>query len=476
MWLTVDPARHLPAQALGIDTVALEADARFLSHDRLLGRDTGSEGARIAAKYIAAQCHAIGLDQVGGVFQHPVPLVVAQVTADTKLIIEHFNRREEFTSATDFIPGRGTRGTLVGFSGPAVFVGTSGEVSSTGAPTIPLNGAVAVVAGRATRQAAVWLAAYGATGIVQLIAPIEQYEALRDQIGTSRFFTSSGDVGSSYHLVLPTILAAPPVARSLLAEAVSRRGRIIPQILRRRVAVQLSLDARAVDATNVVCLLPGSSPTARDTVIAFAAHYDHLGVGLPDATGDTVYNGFSDNAAGVAMLLAIARIMRAAPPSHSVLFLFFTGEERGLLGSDYYVTHPLVPLDRMLAVLTLDAGAPPAPPTSWELAGVDSTGLGRIALDVAGRAGWQIKTSHARPNSDYYPFTLKDVPGLLIIPGQGPYEGLSSDESLALRRRWDRYHLPSDEWDPQFPLDGLARYAEFAVLIARELDGRPDLR
>jgi Zn-dependent M28 family amino/carboxypeptidase len=237
--------------------------------------------------------------------------------------------------------------------------------------------------------------------------------------------------------------------------------------------VHVALEQRPADAANVACLLPGAGAERSDTAIVFTAHYDHLGFGAPDESGDSLYNGFSDNAAGVAMLLAIAQSLagdRSDPLGYSAVFLFPSGEERGLLGSDYYVVNPLWPLERTAAVINLDAGAPPAPPTSWHLAGVDSTGLGAVAIGIAAERDWDIATSSARPNSDYYPFAREGVPALFIIPGPAPYEGLTADSSKALRRRWDHYHQPGDEWAEDFPFSGLGRYAGYALLVAREID------
>jgi Zn-dependent M28 family amino/carboxypeptidase len=153
-----------------------------------------------------------------------------------------------------------------------------------------------------------------------------------------------------------------------------------------------------------------------------------------------------------------------------VIFLFLVGEERGLLGSDFYVARPLWPLDRTEAAINIDAGAPPGELTTWRLAGVDSTGLGRVALNVAREQSWSATTSPPRANSDYYPFVREGVPGVFIIPGSGPFEGLSADSSDALRKRWDHYHQPADHWSNDFPFAGLARYAEYGYLIARALD------
>lgn len=173
------------------------------------------------------------------------------------------------------------------------------------------------------------------------------------------------------------------------------------------------------------------------------------------------------------MLLAIAQAMTQDPSArlrHAVLFLFLAGEERGLLGSDYYVLNPLWPLSRTRAVINIDAGAPPAPPASWRLAGVDSSGLGGLALAATAERGWTATTSPPRANSDYYPFVREGVPAVFIIPGNQPYEGLTVDSSAALRKRWDHYHQPADEWAEDFPFAGMARYAEYAYMIARAVD------
>lgn len=221
-------------------------------------------------------------------------------------------------------------------------------------------------------------------------------------------------------------------------------------------------------AYNVAALIPGSDPARRDEVVAFTAHYDHLGIAPPDENGDSIFNGFSDNAAGVAMLLAIADAIRKDPPARSTLFLFFTGEEQGLLGSTYYVSAPLVPLERTVAVINLDAGAPPAPPVTWRIAGGTQSSLGQDAERIAKEHGWTAQLQSARPNSDYWPFIQKGVPAAFIIPGRD-WEGLSPEEAQRLFERWDRYHQRGDEWKPDFPWTGLQRYAELGLALGRHV-------
>jgi Zn-dependent M28 family amino/carboxypeptidase len=154
-----------------------------------------------------------------------------------------------------------------------------------------------------------------------------------------------------------------------------------------------------------------------------------------------------------------------------VLFLFFTGEERGLLGSTYYATNPIVPLADMRALINLDAGAPPAPPLNWRIAG-DSAILGPLARDVAERHGWSVQFSAATPNSDYWPFARRGVPAAFLVPGD-EWEGTSRARQAELRRRWDHYHAASDHWAEDFPFAGLARYATFALELGRAAARRP---
>lgn len=235
-------------------------------------------------------------------------------------------------------------------------------------------------------------------------------------------------------------------------------------------------DGAEYHGVNVVGRIRGTRFPDRHIVVT--AHYDHVGIGQPDERGDSIYNGFSDNAAGVAMLLAIAEKMRDAPPARSVLFLFFTGEERGLLGSSYYVTAPAVPLERVAAVINLDAGAPAAPPRNWKIAGGKLSTLGDMASAVAQRNGWIADHTDPSPNSDHWPFLRQGVPAIFIIPGQD-WEGVTRLEKEALQHRWENYHQPADEWHPDFPLQGLKRYAELALQIgfeAGDAKERPRIR
>lgn len=458
------PARQpATAGAAPIDTLDLRAHTAVLAHDSLGGRGTGSPGADLAAAYIAAECRKLGLVPPGDDYFQAVPQVELSIGPGTTLTLERDTSRLEFRHPEHFLPDFGTGSGLSSFSGPLVYVNTPVEPEA-----LPdLRGAIVTTLGPAgDGDGLALLERRGAAGILQLGADARAFNPY------VRLSLDDPAIPGSLTPPLPVIVAGPALTRAALEGTPLASGTPLPSgSLGRRVTLRLDAARRPVSGRNVACLLPGADPRHRDTAIAFTAHYDHLGVGPPDQRGDSIYNGFSDNAAGVAMLLAIARAMKEhAEPRHSALFLFFTGEEHRLLGSDYYVARPLWPLARVRGVINLDAGAPAAPPASWRIAGGQGSPLGLLAVDVALARGWSATTSPARANSDYFPFARSGVPAIAVIPGPGRYQGLTADSSESLRRRWDFYHQPGDEWSADFPFSGLRRYAEYAYLIAVALD------
>jgi len=461
---------------LPIDTLSMRAQTYYLAHDLLEGRATGTVGADLAAEYIASECKELGLLPAGDKYTQPVPLEEATIGLGTSLSLTRLGRQTRFSYPIDFTPNEGSRETLTAFRGPGIYVGVAEDLIAEHVDTVDIQGAVAVTTGpRITTEVADLLKARGAVAVVQLIPDERVYNLYLGSRGSTRMYHQDISVQSSFIPSLPSVLAGPRLSANLVAGALHGNDvRVGPLGL--VVEFEIAQSRKTVSAKNVACLLPGSDSAVADTAIAFSAHYDHLGVvALGDTAGDAIYNGFADNAVGVAMLLGIARAMAFDldhPVRHSMLFLFFVGEERGLLGSDYYVSRPYWPLEQTKAVINIDAGAPPGLLVNWSLSGVDSTGLGGLAIDIARARGWQVSTSPAAANSDYYPFVREGVPGVFVKPGPGAYEGLSADSSDVLRHRWRYYHDPQDEWTEDFPFVGLQRYAEYAYLIAKGLDLR----
>ncbi len=472
-----------PAPLPSIDSMAIRAHTYLLAHDLLEGRGTGRRGADIAALYLATEAERLGLRGAGpdGSFYQTVPVVEATIdSARTRLALVREGAREAFAYGAGFIPNVGTTRTLVPFSGELVFLGTPQDLLKAHADLPPLAGRVAVVLGTfgADIRAADTLRARGAAGVIHLVGSEEAYALYTRSRGPSRMFLdpAAGAV-SSFIPDIPAVLASPALQRAIVA-ALPGGGTAPPAgpvvLAGLRVEVEIGVTARPVPARNVAALLPGADPALAGEVVAFTAHYDHLGISTPDARGDSIYNGFSDDAAGDAMLLAIAKAMQAGPrPARSVLFLFLTGEERGLLGSDYYAAHPLIPAARTVADINLDAGAPPGPCVNWRLAGADSSTFGAQAIEVARRAGWAALPAAASPNTDYFPLLRIGIPAVFVVPGPEPYEGMTAEASNALRQRWDNYHQAGDNWYADFPFRGLVRYADYALRLGYAVASGP---
>jgi hypothetical protein len=461
--------------AQDIDTLALRGHTRFLADDLLLGRGTGTQGERLAATYIVSQLIQLGLQPIGGAFLHPVPLRAARITDDSRVSIISDADSSSFDLGSGFVVNAGGRGAFRDFRGRAVLLGPP-EHAARLIEGRSLAGRVAVFTGPLGTHARALIPALlraGAEAIVVLVADEATFDLFSRSRGDTRYYVDAPVDDPVWQPALPVILAGPAMSAALT------RGIAVPRALRdgsathpvdfgRTVSARIRTVTRDVAAANVAAVLPGSDPALRNDYVVYTAHYDHLGVSVPDENGDSIYNGFSDNAAGVAMLLAIAEALRPQPPARSVAFLFFTGEERGLLGSSHFAATSPIPAARIAGVINLDAGAPPVPPVSWRIAGGTETPLGQRARQLAEARSWTATLSPASPNSDYWPFLQRGVPSIFIIPGD-QWQNTSAAEREALRRRWDRYHRADDHWQPDFPFAGLRRYAEFAMLVGLDL-------
>lgn len=457
-----------------IDTLALRAHTRFLSDDLLRGRGTGTEGERVAAAYLESQLISLGLDGIGlrGAFQLPVPLRSATILPSSSLTVTISDLTESFEYGRTFIVNTGGAKSFRDFSGNVLYAGAAITALPLLRASTDLRGSIIAFNGSLGSDALAivpLLIERGASGVILLVNDPAQFDLYVRSRGESRFFAAENVADPVWQPDIPEIIAGPAVIRKMFSrspEAAAAKSLTALVPLSLKADVHISSELHDVPAYNVGGIIRGSDPHRTDIVV-YTAHYDHLGISVPDARGDSIYNGFSDNAAGCAMLLAIAEAFRKHPPPYSVAFLFFTGEERGLLGSSYLAAFPPFPFSRIKALINLDAGAPPVPPVSWRLAGgTEVAALGTVAVDIAKRSHWQTTLSAASPNSDYWPFLHRGVPAVFIIPGN-EWENTTKAQHDALMARWDHYHEAADEWSPNFPFAGLARYAGYALALGR---------
>ena len=245
------------------------------------------------------------------------------------------------------------------------------------------------------------------------------------------------------------------------AKAAARRRDFQPVPLKASLNATLQAKVATITSHNVVGLFPGKKHPA-ETVI-YSAHWDHLGIGKPDARGDTIYNGAVDNGTGISMLIEQARAFAKGPrPDRSIVFLAVTAEEKGLLGSEYYATHPLYPLAKTVGVLNTDAMNVWGREKNFSISGTARLDLLDDLIDE-GKRTRRYFTPDPHPESggfyrsDHFSFAKQGVPAISFESGNDLVNGgTARGEALAKEYVEKRYHQPADEFSTEWDLGGMA--------------------
>ncbi|ASN02824.1 M28 family metallopeptidase [Xanthomonas citri pv. malvacearum] len=236
-----------------------------------------------------------------------------------------------------------------------------------------------------------------------------------------------------------------------------------------RLSASYQVKSDVITSHNVVARLEGSKHP--DETVIYSAHWDHIGVGKPDARGDTIFNGALDNASGTAALLELARGFAKGPtPERSVVFLAVTAEEKGLLGSEFYASKPLYPLDTTVAVINMDGMNPFVPSRDFGIYGTAKLELLDQLKSVAAQSKLRY-TPDPKPQagyffrSDHFSFAKRGVPALSYAAGQDwEVGGVAAGKAAADDYTAKRYHQQGDEWKPDWTFAGAAR--DLGVLYA----------
>ncbi len=258
------------------------------------------------------------------------------------------------------------------------------------------------------------------------------------------------------------------------AKAAAKRRDFKPIDLKATVNATANANVSTITSHNVVGLLPGKK-YPNETLI-YSAHWDHLGVGRPDANGDNIYNGAVDNATGIAQLIEQGRRFALEPrPQRSVVFLAVTAEEKGLLGSEYYATHPLYPLATTVGVLNTDSMGVWGPAKNFSISGTAKLDL-LDDLIAAGKAEGRYFTPDPHPEtggfyrSDHFSFAKQGVPALSFGSGRDLVNGgIARGDALAADYTAKRYHQPDDEFNPQWNFTGMAQDANLLHIVGEKL-------
>jgi hypothetical protein len=430
-----------------------------IAHDSMRGRNTPSPGLEMTAAYIASQLQSFGLrpggDSASFIQRYPynsrsmdtsVPMIEVTSGATTPAL----------TFARDFFVIPSAADSVVG---TPWYVGTAMP-----GMTLPpnLQGRIVIAAVPDTvgttwqqRLTALFPAAMaaGAAGVILILDPAVTPESvaqvaapLAGQLAPFPIFGVRADA-------VTALLAAAGLERAALFSANAPAAREI-SALSLRLRTPASVTTARVP--NVVAILPGSDSILRNEYVVFSAHMDHDGVGTPDRGGDSIFNGADDDASGTTAVVEIAQAFAALPtaPRRSIIFLTVSGEEKGLLGSAYFVDHSPVPVASIVANINMDMIGRNHPDSVTAI-GLDYTSLGETAVKVAAaNAALKLVIAPDRTpeeqlflRSDHFNFARKSIPAIFFTTG------LHAD-----------YHRPSDEVET-IDTAKLARIARFAFLL-----------
>jgi Zn-dependent M28 family amino/carboxypeptidase len=495
---------------------ALEGATRFLAHDLLEGRAPSHRGDVLARAYIASVLELLGLQPAGpnGDWEQRFELVGISTRVPETWSFHSGGKQVDLRYQDDFIAAPGMQVPQVALAdAELVFVGygiQAPEQNWDDFKGADLRGKVvlmmnsnpewdpALFAGKRRVYYGRWTYKYesaaqqgAAAAIIIHTTPSAAYPwpVVQNSWSGERFELPAGAEPRVKVRAWTTEAATRRILAlagfdldALVKRARSRDFKPVPLGIKTSLALASTLSHG--EGANVLGRIPGSDPRLADQVVVFSAHHDHLGIGKPDAKGDTIYNGAVDNASGVAQVLAIARAFMALPerPRRSIMFALVDGEESNLLGSWYFATHPTIPVERMAADINFDAANIFGRTRDVALVGMGKSTLDQVLSAAAALQG-RVVTDEPFPEhgsyyrSDQLSFARVGVPGLYFRSGVD-YIGRPKEWGRTMADEWLKahYHQPSDELTPDWNFDGMIEDTQlgfFAGLAVAQADAMP---
>jgi len=484
---------------------AIASHIRFLADDLLEGRETGSRGFEIAARYVAAQLASFGLQPAGddgSYFQH-IRFRSSKLVAPRCTFVIHDGKRDVALEVKkDFLLRPGFLNDNDEITAPLVFAGygiTAPELKHDDYASIRANGKIVVVISGAPSTFANDQRAYYSGGLVKEQIAAEHGAigviALRSNADEARYsFEKSArqsDMASMRYLdaagrpadTLPQVRANGSISRSG-AKLLFVRAPLTPEQLladaEKNIAHSFPLNVSATIRTvstfaeaaseNVLATLPGSNPERRNEYVVVSAHLDHLG---DHGNGsDRIHNGAYDNASGIAAMLEISRAFTSLPqpPERSMLFVALTGEEKGEQGSEYLASHPPIG-GTIVADINMDMFLMLFPAKDLVALGGEHTSLGAVAREAAESVGLTISPDPIPEEvrfirSDQYSFVKEGVPAISLKTGSTSADPAIDGDKVT--KEWLRtiYHTPKDDMNQPFDWATGVKYAQTNFLIA----------
>ena len=494
--------------AAAADSISLRAHLEFLADDALEGRRPGTRGAELAARYIAAQFQRLGLQPAGdsGTFYHRVPIITLTPTPTLKVVSPTVT---ELAYRNDYVLWSMRNDSVTGAKAEAVFVGygiVAPELEWNDYAGVDVKNKIVVtlVNDPGLRDSTIFrgsiLTYYGrwtykieearrqgAAGILMVHTP---------ESATYPWTTvQSGWTGPQVRIEEPptSLLVAGWLSQeaagrlfrqggqdltALMDQAATRQFRAVP------LGVQLDAGVRSAitrsETSNVLGRWPGQGRLSSEAVL-ITGHYDHFGIGTP-VDGDSIYNGAEDNASGTAAVLAAAEAFARSGvrTARSMVFVGFTAEESGLLGSQALVANPTIPLSRVAAILNLDVMNLYGRTRDVSALGLDQSSLGPLFSRAAAAEGLQVSVNKdallhgSYFRSDHFPFARAGVPGTSIQNGEqyiGKPKGYGHEKKAEYTEK--RYHQPSDQVLPWFTYVGALQQLRVILRTAVAVGNAP---
>ncbi len=262
-------------------------------------------------------------------------------------------------------------------------------------------------------------------------------------------------------------------------KAAARRRDFRPVPLKATLNIRGDAKTEVITSHNVLGIVRGSKYP--DETVIYTAHWDHLGIGQPDANGDRIYNGAIDNGTGIAQLIEQGRSFAKGPrPQRSVVFMAVTAEERGLLGSEYYAANPIYPAAKTAGVINTDVMGVLGPARDFSIRGNQKFGLLDLLVDEAAKRGRRYTPDPHPENggffrSDHFTLAKVGIPALSFTPGQDLVNG-----GVVRAEAWDNnyttkmYHQPDDEYSPDWDFTGVAQDAALLHAVGWRLANSRD--
>ncbi len=508
----IDTSKDIAAEDVA-GAERIRTDVLYLADDKLEGRETGTRGYDLAADYVAKRFSDIGLKPAGendGFFQ-TVPLLKATRESEGAALIVNRNGREIALRVRDqFLPGLNYNTAEHAIEAPAVFVGQgvhAPDLNHDDFAGLDLKGKIAIVFPGAparfdhdrrafyssSREKFRALAERGAIGVITVNTPEDEADtpwarsAANWQRSGMRLRGADGKGIATFPELRATATVSAAAADLIFADVsktaaelftATREGTLKGFALPGRIALAGRTKLETTQSRNVVAMLPGSDAALAAEHLIYSAHLDHVGIGAPvtnaEGQSDAIYNGALDNALGVAIMLEAATQLRAqAPaPKRSILFVAVTAEEKGLLGAEWFATHPTVPAASLVANINMDMPVLLAPSKDVVPVGVEHSSL-KAVLDTAaqeigvGLSPDPFPEESVFVRSDQYAFIRAGIPAVYLNGGMVSVDG-QRDPKLALRKFLrDHYHQPSDDATLPIAYGDASRMARLNARIGR---------